>query len=159
MCQVPATGAPSIFIFPSPGVHGVRVCIHWQTSSWTSEQIGVPQVGAEVSGGWRIHAGIQGTHDCGVPVGLVCECCVCAASTELDQWVSRGPVGWVRGPGCGQGCRVNKGAVPVLRGSTNVRVCVLVNLKSVVSVPALVTSCLCQPKKRRRLGCLCLCFM
>lgn len=47
------------------------------------------------------------------------------------------------------------GLVLVLGLSTNVYV--LVNLKSVMSVPALVTSCLCQPKSRRVLGCSCLC--
>lgn len=37
--------------------------------------------------------------------------------------------------------------------------CVLVNLESVKCVPALATFCLCQPKKRRGLGALCLNFV
>lgn len=36
---------------------------------------------------------------------------------------------------------------------------VLVNLESSLCVPAVVSSCLCQTKRRRGLGCLCLCFM
>ena len=68
----------------------------------------------------------------------------------MHQPASRGPVGWVRGPGSRQGYRGDRGAVPVLRGSMNMRV--LVNGESVVSVPALVTSCLCQPKTSRGRG-------
>ena len=64
MCQVLAAGALSIFIFPSPDVHGVCMCIHSrQTSSWTRVRVVGPQVVAEVSGGWGICAGIQWTHD------------------------------------------------------------------------------------------------
>lgn len=40
----------------------------------------------------------------------------------------------------------SRGAVPVLRV---VNVCELVNPESVVCVPALMTSCLCQPQRRR----------
>lgn len=65
-------------------------------------------------------------------VARVCESCTCAASTNLDQWVSRGPMGLVRGLGWGQGCQVNRGALPVLRGSMNVHM--LVSLESVVCV-------------------------
>ena len=38
-----------------------------------------------------------GTCECGVPVGQGCECCMFAASTEMDQPVSNKPVGQVRG--------------------------------------------------------------
>lgn len=63
-----------------------------------------------------------------------CVSCMCAASTEPDQWVSWGPVGRVRGPGCGQGCQVDRGAVCLapLRGPMNVHV--LVTLDSVMRV-------------------------
>lgn len=50
-----------------------------------------------------------GTHQRGVPVGRACECSLFTVSTELDQPASRGPVGWVRGPGSGQGSRVAEG--------------------------------------------------
>ena len=53
-------------------------------------------------------------------------------------------------------CQVGRGAVPVLEGSANVHV--LVNLESVVCA-ALVTFCLCQPKRRRGRGCLSLCLV
>ena len=45
----------------------------------------------------------------------------------------------------------------MLRGPVNV--CELVNTESVVRVPALVTSCLCQPQRRRGRGWLCLGMM
>lgn len=44
-----------------------------------------------------------GTCECGVPVGQVCECCVSAVSTKLDQPASQGLMGQVRGPGIGAG--------------------------------------------------------
>ena len=95
---------------------------------------------------------------CGVPARQMHECCLFAGSTKMHQPASRGPVGWVRGTRSGQGYRGDRGAVPVHEGS--VAMCVLVNIESVVCVPAQVTSCLCQPKRRRKgRGCLCLCFM
>ena len=66
-------------------------------------------------------------------------------------------MGQVRGLGCGQACRVDRAAVPVLGGSAKVHV--RVNPESVVCVPSLVTSCPCQPQRGRGHGCLCLCFM
>ena len=66
-------------------------------------------------------------------------------------------MGQVRGLGCGQACRVDRAAVPVLGGSAKVHV--RVNPESVVWVPSLVTSCPCQPQRGRGYGCLCLCFM
>ena len=70
---------------------------------------------------------------------------------------SRRAMGQVRGLGCGQACRVDRAAVPVLGGSAKVHV--RVNPESVVCVPSLVTSCPCQPQRGRGYGCLCLCFM
>jgi len=52
---------------------------------------------------------------------------------------------------------MDRGAVPVLEESANV--CVLLNLEIVMCAPALVTSCLYQPKSRRRPGSQFLCFM
>ena len=66
-------------------------------------------------------------------------------------------MGQVRDLGCGQACRVDRAAVPVLGGSAKVHV--RVNPESVVCVPSLVTSCPCQPQRGRGHGCLCLCFM
>ena len=90
------------------------------------------------------------TRKCGAPVEQTCECCLFAGSTEMDQSASGGPVGWVRGPGSGQGY---VGGRRGLRGSMNTRV--LVNVERAVGVPAPVTSCLCQPKRRSGRGCLC----
>lgn len=32
----------------------ICICILWRTTSWTNKLIGGPQIGAELSGGWRI---------------------------------------------------------------------------------------------------------
>lgn len=53
-------------------------------------------------------------------------------------------MGWERGAGRGQGRWADRGAVLVLRESTNVYP--LLNLESFVCAPVLVTSRLCQPK-------------
>lgn len=53
-------------------------------------------------------------------------------SIELVQTASKEPMKGVRGPGCGQGCWVDRGAMPALGGSANALV--LVNLESVVCV-------------------------
>ena len=101
--------------------------------------------------GW----GIKGDKGPGHPRGPASVGCLrdervsAGCSQQASRW-TRGPVGWVRGPGSRQGYRGDRGAVPVLRGSMNMRV--LVNVDSVVCVPALVTSCLCQPKTSRGCG-------
>ena len=105
-------------------------------------------LGYEVGRGFVLAPGEM--HECAVPAGQMCECCMFAGCTKMEQSASRGPMGWVRGSGSRQGYRGDRGAVPVLRGSMNMRV--LVNGESVVSVPALVTSCLCQPKTSRGCG-------
>ena len=92
-------------------------------------------------------------HKFGVPAGQMCECFLFAWSSKMDQPARRGPVGWVRRTRSGQGYRGDRGAVPVHKGSVTMPV--LVNLESVVCMVALVTSCLCQPKRRRGHGCLC----
>lgn len=55
-----------------------------------------------------------------------------SVSTKLDQPASQGPMGQVRGSRIGQGCRVGRGAMMVLRIFTKVHV--LLNLESVVYV-------------------------
>ena len=48
--------------------------------------------------------------ECGVPAGQAF-----AGNTKMEQSVSRGPVGWVRGPGSRQRYQGDREAVPVLR--------------------------------------------
>lgn len=63
--------------------------------------------------------------------GMRHECCMLAASTELDQPLSQGPVEWVRGLGSGQRYQGTEGLPPQYRaGPTSV--CVLVNPESVM---------------------------
>ena len=97
-CQL--LGECECLYLPKLGVCGVCVCIHRQTSSWTRQRVcrGLrSRQGYQMGGGSMLVFG--GTHECGLPVGRVCECCVFAVSTQLDQLVSWGPIGQVRGAG------------------------------------------------------------
>jgi len=89
---------------------------------------------------------------CGMPMQQVCECRVSAASIELDQLASQGPVGQVRGPRIGAGVlggqRDHDGTWDI-----HEHVCACEPGECHVDVPALVTFCLCQPMRRRGLGC------
>lgn len=112
-------------------------------------------VGPSAAGPWLGYQVGRGSvlGGCGVPAAQTCECCAFAGSTKTDQSASRRLVGWARGPESGQGYWQGREAVPALWGSMNMRV--LVNAQCVVCVPALVTSCLWQPERRRGHGCLC----
>lgn len=98
---------------PQPGMHGLCTYIHWQTSSWPSWQEA-----------WASGLG-QGIRQVGIPGTLV----------------SRWPMKWVRCRRSGQGCWMDRGAVPVLEWSTNVYAfdprehCVCACTNEILSVP------------------------
>lgn len=96
---MPGAVGASVCVLPKPGVH-VYSLAKLKLDQWASRG---PQVWAGVSGGRRVHAGFGGTHECGASMGHMCECCMFAASTELDQPVSRGVWG-------GQGVVPNLGS-------------------------------------------------
>ena len=89
----------------------------------------------------------RGTCKCKVHVGQVCECCVFAESTKLDQLAGRGPVRWLRSLRIQAGVPGRQRGVLVFEASVNVHV--LVNLEGILCVPALVTFNPDQLKRRK----------
>lgn len=55
--------------------------------------------------------------------GMRHECCMLAASTELDQPLSQGPVEWVRGLGSGQRYQGTEGLPPPVQSRTHKCLC------------------------------------
>lgn len=83
-CQLLGT---NVCTFPKPGVWGVYMSIHRQIPSWTSQEAGSPRSGQRYQAGGGSLMVFWGTHEFGVSMGQVCECCLNAASTQLGQWV------------------------------------------------------------------------
>lgn len=83
---------------------------------------------------------------------------VCLQQASRWTMANRGPVGWVRCSGTQAGLQGEQRDCADAQG-IHKYVCAYEPRECVVCLPPLVTFGLCQPKRRRGLGCLCLCSM
>jgi len=122
------------------------VWIHWQTPSWSSRRAGGSGSGQGYQEGRGSMLVFEVMHECGVPVGRVCACSMWAASTQLDQPVSRGPARWVRGD------RIRAGVLGRKRGCAGawgIRECACACEPGECGVcAATATFCLRQPRNK-----------
>lgn len=84
------------------------------------------------------------TCECWVPGGQVCECCMFANQPEGRGTHEAGKGAWDPG----RGTRQTEGLCQYSRPAN---MCVLVNLESVVCVPALANICLYQLKRSKEI--------
>lgn len=118
-------------IFPIVGVS----LISWQTLSWTCQWAG--DIGSSDRQGCILSS--MATCECGVPVRCVSGICL----QQAPSWTSLE----IGTPETGKEAGIWAGVLDEM--------CMCLGIRGVLCVPALVTFCLCQPKRRRGRGCLC----
>lgn len=147
----------SIYAFPKLCVCGLPVDLLANPLSWTRQWVGSlrSRKGYQVGREFMLVSG--GTCMCGESVRPVCECYVFAESTQLDQPVSQRPLEWVEGAGIRA---VVPGGQKGHDSAEEIHKCACACQPVECGMcPALVTSYLCQHKRRRRHGYLGLCLV